>query len=111
MTAPDRPGGEDRALADDVAAAVLGVPGVAGLHAGLFGEVATYLPGRRVRGVRVGPEDDAVAVHVVVEWDAPVPATVDAIRTAVAGLVAGTVHVTVEDVAAPGEAATTRRNS
>ena len=39
--------------ADVVAAAVRSVPGVAGLHAGMFGEVGTYLPGRRVAGIRI----------------------------------------------------------
>lgn len=111
MTAAERPAGEEHALADDVAAAVLAVPGVADLHAGLFGEVATHLPGRRVRGVRLGAEEGSVAVHVVVEWGVSVPSTVDAIRAAVEGLTTGTVHVTVEDVAAPGAAATTRRSS
>lgn len=31
-------------IADTIAAAVTGIPGVASLHAGMFGEVGTYLP-------------------------------------------------------------------
>lgn len=82
--------------ADRIAAAVLAVPGVAGLHAGMFGEVATYLPGRRVTGVRVA--SDVVEVHVSVVIDAPIPATAGAIRRAVAPLSPLPVNVTVEDV-------------
>ena len=44
-------------------AAVLSVPDVHDLHGGAFGEVATYLPGRRVPGVRL--TDDGVELHVV----------------------------------------------
>lgn len=106
------PGAQDVAepdLADEIAAAVLAVPGVAGLHAGTFGEVATYLPGRRVTGVRVRP--DVTEVHVVLSWGAPVLPTADAIRAAVAPLAATRVDVTVQDVvtldekAAPAKAA------
>ncbi len=87
-------------LADRVAAAVLAVPGVAGLHTGTFGEVATYLPGRRVEGVRLRP--DRAEVHLVLAWGAAVEPTAAAVRR-VASAVAGTVvDVSVEDVADPG---------
>ena len=82
--------------ADRIAAAVLDVPGVAGMHAGMFGEVATYLPGRRVAGVRITP--DAVEVHVSVLVDVPIRDTASAIRQAVAPLTALPINVTVEDV-------------
>ncbi|MFD4183444.1 hypothetical protein ACFWPB_20405, partial [Rhodococcus sp. NPDC058514] len=54
--APERsprsdPAAQETEPADLIADAVLAVPGVAGLHGGMFGEVATYLPGRRVLGV------------------------------------------------------------
>lgn len=58
--------------ADRVAAAVAGCRTVARLSAGPLGEVATYLPGRRVRGVAVrdsAPEPE-VEVHVV-GWYGP----------------------------------------
>ena len=42
--------------ADLVATAALSVSGVLALHPGSFGQVATYLPGRRVEGVRLGAE-------------------------------------------------------
>ncbi|SFA98372.1 hypothetical protein SAMN05192575_102288 [Nocardioides alpinus] len=88
-------------LADRVAHAVLSVPGVHDLHGGVLGEVATYLPGRRVTGVRL--RDGDTQVHLVLTWGAPVSATTDEVRTRVAAIVPGTVHVAVEDVAAPGE--------
>jgi hypothetical protein len=82
---------------DDIAALVLAVPDVVRLHAGRFGEVATYLPGRRVTGIKVG--DDTVEVHVVVAARAPIRETAQLIHAAVATLVATPVHVYVEDVA------------
>lgn len=85
--------------ADLVAQAARSVPGVHDLHGGVVGEVATYLPGRRVTGVRL--RDDGCAVHVVLDWDAGVADTAERVRAAVRPLVAGPVDVTVEDVAPP----------
>ncbi len=82
--------------ADRVRAAVLEVPGVAELHAGAFGEVGTYLPGRRVAGVRL--RDDGTEVHVVVTMGADVRSVAGAVREAVTLVVPGPVDVTVEDV-------------
>lgn len=84
---------------DEVAAAILAVPGIHGLHAGVLGEVATYLPGRRVNGVRL--RDPGCEVHVVLEWGMPVAGTAQQVREALAGLVRGPIDVTVEDVAPP----------
>lgn len=95
----EQPGEKPAELADRVAASVLAVPGVHDLHGGVLGEVATYLPGRRVNGVRL--REDETHVHLVLSWDAPVAITTAAVRAQVAALVPGTVHVTVEDVAAP----------
>ncbi|MET0475672.1 MAG: hypothetical protein ABW001_13665 [Mycobacterium sp.] len=84
-------------LADGIAALVRATPGVAALHPGMYGEVGTYLPGRRVTGVRV--TDDVVDVHVTVVAGAPLRATAAAVRAAVAASVPGrTVNVTVEDI-------------
>ncbi|MGV8973461.1 MAG: hypothetical protein ACOH10_14150 [Rhodoglobus sp.] len=85
-------------LADQVAAAVRAIPGVVGLHTGTFGEVATYLAGRRVDGVQLRP--DGCAVHLVLAWGAPVLATADLVRAAVAPLVGARVDVSIEDVLA-----------
>ncbi len=82
--------------AERIAAVVTAVEGVVGLHGGMFGEVATYLPGRRVPGIRVGA--DRVDVHVSLALDAPVRQTATAIQRAVAGLTALPVDVTVEDL-------------
>ena len=49
-----------------VASAALACPSVAGMSGGAIGEVASYLPGRRVTGVRV--KDGEVEVHVVARW-------------------------------------------
>src|SRR5580693_1246789 len=62
---------------DAVAAAVTGCEGVATLDGGPFGEVASYLPGRRVTGVVVG--DGPLTGHrpvdvVIADIDDP-PAT------------------------------------
>jgi hypothetical protein len=85
-------------LADSIAAAILAVPGVAALHPGMFGEVGTYLPGRRVTGVRI--RDDAIDVHLTVHEGVDVRGTAAAVRDAVGRVAAGaTVDVTVEDIA------------
>lgn len=92
-------GGTEPSDADRVAARVLQVPGVSALHGGRFGEVATYLPGRRLLGVRI--TDTECAVHVVVAYDHDVRGVADSVHRAVAPLVAVPVAVTVEDVAEP----------
>lgn len=88
------PGEPERA--DLVAAAARSVPGVTSLHAGAFGEVGTYLPGRRVVGVRL--RDQLTEVHVVVAMGSPVLTTAEAVRQAVGPLVSTAVDVYVEDV-------------
>lgn len=90
-------------LADQVAAVVSGVVGVARLHAGPLAGAATYLPGRRVDGVSLTPE--LAEVHVVLTWDAPAQLTADRVRAAVRALVHTPVDVVVEDVDAPGPVA------
>lgn len=87
-------------LAERVAAAVTATPGVAGLDGGIFGAIATYLPGRRLTGVRVGGAGEPVEVGVVVTFGRSIPDTVRAVRRAVAGVVApGTdVDITVADI-------------
>lgn len=86
-------------VADLVAAATLAVPGVTALHPGSFGEVATYLPGRRVVGVRL--RDEVAEVHVVVAVGAQLLDVAAVVRDAVGPLVGRPVEVVVEDIAAP----------
>lgn len=83
-------------LVDQVGAVVLAVPGVAGLHGGVFGEAATYLPGRRVRGVRL--QHDSTEVHLAVFYGSDVRVTAAAVRAALTGMVPTPIHVTVEDI-------------
>ena len=82
--------------ADEIAAVVLAVPGVASLHGGMFGEVATYLPRRQVPGIRIG--ERRVEVHVSLLIDAPIQSTAAAIQHATATIIALPVDVTIEDV-------------
>lgn len=82
-----------------VADAAVQVPGVADLHGGPFGTVATYTPGRRVTGVQFGPH--GCEVHVSVDYDTDLRAVGDAVRSHLDPLVDGPVHVVVEDVRTP----------
>ncbi len=83
-------------VADSVAAAALSVPGVTRLHPGAFGEVGTYLPGRRVVGVRLAAT--ITEVHLTVAPGAEVLVIAEAVRRAVAPLVDTGVDVFVEDI-------------
>lgn len=82
--------------AEVVAAAVLAVPGVVRLHGGRFGELGTYLPGRRVTGVRI--DDEGTEVHVVVSDLVPVPDTAARVQRAVSAIAPRPVRVHVEDI-------------
>ncbi|WP_456844805.1 hypothetical protein [Cellulomonas sp. P5_C6] len=82
--------------AEAVAAAVLAVPGVVRLHGGRFGELGTYLPGRRVTGVRI--DDEGTEVHVVVSDLVPVPDTAARVQRAVSAIAPRPVRVHVEDI-------------
>jgi hypothetical protein len=69
------------------------------MHAGPFGSIASYLPGRRVDGVRVAPDGSTVDVAVVVDLAAleagrPIPVVAQQLRTAVREL-AGNARVDV----------------
>jgi hypothetical protein len=91
-------------LAQRVAAAVAAHPAVAGLHGGIYGSVTTYLPGRKLLGVRIGEGDEPVEVAVVLRADRPIPETVRSLRSAVSRLCGGAaVDITVADIAVPGE--------
>ena len=88
---------------DAVAAAVAAVPGVARLSRGSTVEIATYLPERRVHGVRV--RDDAVDVHVVARSGRVLPELADEIRRAVATVAPDLpVGVYVDDIEEPARA-------
>lgn len=82
--------------ADLIVDAVLTVPGVVEMHQGMYGEVASYLPGRKVPGVQI--RDHECHVHVVMLYDVDIPATAHAVRTAVEPIVGTPVHVTIQDL-------------
>ena len=87
---------------DEIAAAAAGCPVVADLSGGRFGEVASYLPGHRVVGVRV--VEDQLEVHVVATWGTPLPEVADAVRAIVAPLAGGMpVAVFIDDIVVPDE--------
>jgi hypothetical protein len=85
---------------DAVAAAVRGCPAVDDLDSGPLGGAATYLPGRRVPGIRIG--SDRIEVHVRSVWDQPVGTVAGQIRQALASLAGGRViDVLLTDIALP----------
>lgn len=88
----------DVEIADTVAAITLDVAGVAGLHGGEFGEIATYLPGRKVVGIRI--DSTLCDIHISAEYPSDVHGVARGVRAAVAPHVPVPVSVTVEDVIA-----------
>jgi hypothetical protein len=85
---------------EEVARAAVACPEVARLSEGAVAEVASYLPGRRVPGVRV--VDDTVEVHIVARWGRPLPEVGEAVAAAVTPVAAGRpVRVFVEDLEVP----------
>jgi hypothetical protein len=85
---------------DAVAAAVLGCAGVAGLDGGRFGEVASYLPGRKVRGVVVS--GGRVTVQIRSRWAVPAPGLAALITTVLAPLTGSRpVDVVIADIDDP----------
>jgi hypothetical protein len=91
---------------DAIAAAVATCPSVAGLSGGIAGEIATYLPGRRVPGIRVS--EGAVEVHVIARYGRPLAAIDHEVRGAVNAAAPGPLAVDVvladvEDPFAPPE--------
>ncbi len=95
--APAEPGTD----ADHLAAAVMASPLVAGLHGGAFGEVATYLPGRQITGIRITDSD--LEVHVVGRFPATAAEIAAQVRAAAAPWGRGLpINVTIADLAVPG---------
>jgi len=86
--------------AEAVAAAVQGCAGVSALDSGRFGEVASYLPGRRVPGVVV--RDRSVLVGVRSRWGVRAADLFAQIASAVAPLIGRRwVEVTIGDIDDP----------
>jgi hypothetical protein len=81
---------------DALASALLASPHISSLSEGAFGTVASYLPGRRIPGLRVLP-DDRVEVHVVMVWGS----TVDDVEASMLRAFddpAELAHLVIEDV-------------
>jgi hypothetical protein len=98
---------QDPALAEAVAAAVLAHPGVARMSGGAFGTVASYLPRRRIVGVRLPlAEADPVEIAVVARMGVPLPRLAEELGAAVVAVLGPVaVDVTVADVeTGPGSA-------
>ncbi|GIG23670.1 hypothetical protein Cch01nite_43940 [Cellulomonas chitinilytica] len=95
-TAAVHPSPEPLSPAEVVAAVVLAVPGVVRLHGGRFGELGTYLPGRRVTGVRIG--DEGTEVHVVLSDVVPIPRVAAQVQRAVSAVAPMPVRIHVEDI-------------
>lgn len=98
--------------AETVAAAALSCAGVHSLTRGTdVVEIATYLPGRRVQGVRVAP--GRAEVHIVTDYGANMVEIADRVRAAVQAAVTGgagappQVDVYVDDIEGPEMTATT----
>ena len=80
----------DPDLVERAASAALATPG------GMFGEVATYLPGRRILGITL--DEQSCAVHLTVRYPADLYETADRVRAAVEPIVGVPVHITIEDL-------------
>ena len=91
----------------EVAEQVLAHPSVARLHGGRFGEIASYLPGDRVVGVRL-PEDAPAEIGVALRMDRPLRETAEELRAQLGELLGGPVNIVVADVVADDESATER---
>lgn len=85
-------------LAEAVSAAVEGVPGVSGLYGGAFGEIATYLPGRRIAGIRIGESDGEV--HITVDLTSGLLKVAEEVHLVASATAGRPMSVVVEDVTA-----------
>lgn len=87
---------------DALAAAVRDCPAVAELARGRVAAAVTYLPGRRVTGVRVA--DNTIDIDVVLRWPHSVSQLVSQVRAGVARHAGDRrVDIAVVDVALPGD--------
>ena len=91
---------EPPTAAEAIAEAVRAIPSVAVLGGGTVTQMATFLPGRRVVGVRLG--EDTVEVHVTARYGASLPDLGEEVRRTVAPLAPGLdVDVFVDDLEVP----------
>ena len=85
---------------DAVHTAVTGCPGVADVGGSSLAALTTYLPGRRVPGIRINT--DTVEVEVVAEWNMNMITIAGGIRRALVSIVGGRrVDITIVDIELP----------
>jgi hypothetical protein len=85
---------------DAVHAAIAGCPGVSSVGSGTVASLTTYLPGRRVAGIRVGP--DTLEVEIVALWGTTAHELDTHIRQVLAPLVSDhRIDITVADIDLP----------
>lgn len=90
--------------AAELAEVALAHPAVVRLYPGRYGEVGTYLPGRRIAGVRVSV--DGIEIHLVVRIGVPVHLVAAQVREAVRPVAGGlAVHIVVADLIDPADPA------
>lgn len=88
---------------DGLAARLRASPHIASLSGGPMGTIATYLPGRRITGLRVD-RGDRVEVHVVMTWGS----SVDDVEASVVGAFGDPTqlgNLFIDDIASPGDLA------
>ena len=90
----------DGPLAELVAAALTAHPTVARLHGGQWGEISTYLPGRKLIGVRAGHRIEVgVVLRLAQTPRVPLHSVVRELRALVSAMVDGRpIDITVGDV-------------
>lgn len=95
------PGLRDMTIdAESVAASALRSPSVSRLFPGGAVEVATYLPGKRITGVRV--RDSEIEVHVVAKWGRSLADVGEEVRSLVEPVAGGLpVSIFIDDVDPP----------
>lgn len=79
-----------------VADAVCEIDGVAGLYGGVFGEIATYLPGTRINGVALS--DARGEVHIVATAGSDLLAVGARARDIAESITGKPVSVTIDDI-------------
>jgi hypothetical protein len=85
---------------DALHAAALACPGIAGVGSAEPGALATYLPGRRVTGIRVNP--DSIELEVCTRWDASARQVGAALQTSLKEQADGRrIDVTIVDIELP----------
>jgi uncharacterized alkaline shock family protein YloU len=100
------------ALAQALVEVTRAVPGVAGLYAGHFGEIATYGRGRRVPGIRIRTDRGQVMVeaHLIVTYapNMSIPTLAETVRNQIRQQLAtlatakgGAIDVVIDDIAVP----------